>query len=158
MKLRLVIVFSLILSTQAMAREFNTYEDLAHYKNDPKVVSKEKQYEDKIAYLEAELAKYKGRLVEKSLYLEKSQEGLKTKYEQEITYLKREVIYKTKSLMEAQRQIEKMNPSEDMKSLIKVNTEMAAQIRSAQDQLAIANLKMNKPNTVNRVPASIKSK
>jgi hypothetical protein len=136
------------------SKEFNFYEDLPHYSQDQKLVSKEKQYQDKIHYLEIELGKYKERLVEKSLNLEKTQEGLRTKYEQEIAFLKREVVYKTKSLFEAQRQLEKINPSEDMKNLVRLNTEMAAQIRGTQDQMAISQLK----NDHGRVPASVKSK
>lgn len=155
MKVSLLILSALICQA-SMAKEFNPYEDIALY-TDQKSPSKDKQfdkqYEDKVTYLESELAKYKDRLVEKSLYLEKSQEGLKIKHEQEIAFLKREVIYKTKSLLEAQRQLEKINPSEDMKNLIRLNNEMAAQMRRAEDQLAMSQLKNDK----GRVPASIKS-
>jgi hypothetical protein len=148
------IITSAVFCQQAMAKEFNYYEDINLYMRDQKVLSKEKQYEDKITYLESELSKYKGRLVEKSLYLEQAQEGLKFKYEQEIAFLKREVIYKTKSLLEAQRQLEKINPSEDMKNLVRINTDMAAQIRKNEDQMAISQVQ----NTSGRAPASIKSK
>ena len=147
-------ILSLFVCLPVVAREFNIYEDLSKYNRNNSTTSKEKQYEDKITYLEAELSKYQNRLVEKSLYLEKSQDTLKTKYEQEIAFLKREVIYKTKSLLDAQRQIEKMNPSEDMKSLIKINTEMAAQIRASQDQIATSQLQ----KTPGRAPASTKCK
>lgn len=150
----LVTIFCLFVGLDVMSREFNVYEDISQYNQETKVSSKEKQYEGKVQYLESELAKYQARLVEKSLYLEKSQDTLKFKYEQEIANLKREVIYKTKSLMEAQRQIEKMNPSEDMKSLIKINTEMAAQIRQTEDQLATAQIKKD----TGRAPASVKCK
>jgi hypothetical protein len=147
-----------VFSQNIHSKEFNFYEDLSLYNQDQKLVSKEiakeKQYQDKIHFLELELGKYKERLVEKSLNLEKSQDGLKAKYEQEIAFLKREVVYKTKSLFEAQRQLEKINPSEDMKNLVRLNTEMAAQIRGTQDQMAISQLK----NDHGRVPASVKSK
>lgn len=153
MKVSLLILSALLCQT-TMAKEFNAYEDFALYKKNQQSTSKEKQYEDKITFLEAEVSKYKESLVEKSLFLEKSQEGLKVKYEQEVAFLKRELIYKTKSLLEAQRQLEKINPSEDMKNLIKLNNEMAAQMRRAEDQLAISQLKHDK----GRVPASVKTK
>lgn len=152
-----LLILSALLCQASLAKEFNPYEDMALH-SDQKLPLQDKQYdkqyEDKIAYLESELAKYKNSLVEKSLYLEKSQEGLKVKYEQEIAFLKREVIYKTKSLLEAQRQLEKINPSEDMKNLIRLNNEMAAQMRRAEDQLAISQLKNDK----GRMPASVKAK
>jgi hypothetical protein len=137
-----------------LAKSYNAYEDIGSNNQDQKVMTKEKQYEEKISYLESQLNKYKQQLVEKSVYAEKSQDVLKLKYEQEIAFLKREVIYKTKSLLEAQRQIEKINPSEDLKSLIKLNNEMAAQIRGNQDALAISKLK----NDTGRAPASTKAK
>jgi hypothetical protein len=140
--------------SSAFGKDFNAYEEAHLYSQDKKIASKEQQYVDKITFLETELAKYKDRLVEKSLYLEKTQDGLKVKYEQEIALLKREVIYKTKSLLEAQRQIEKINPSEDMKNLIRMNNEMAAQLRKTEDQMAISQLK----NDSGRMPASVKSK
>jgi ABC-type Fe3+-citrate transport system substrate-binding protein len=149
-----LILVSNFIAPRIFAKQYNFYEDIGSYNQEQKLMTKEKQYEDKITYLESELNKYKQQLVEKSIYTEKSQEILKLKYEQEIAFLKREVIYKTKSLLEAQRQIEKINPSDDLKSLIKLNNEMAAQIRGNQDALAISKLK----NDSGRSPASLKSK
>jgi hypothetical protein len=149
-----VLLVSTFIAPNLMAKQYNLYEDIGSNNQDQKTMSKEKQYEDKISYLESELTKYKQQLVEKSIYSEKAQEVLKLKYEQEIAFLKREVIYKTKSLLEAQRQIEKINPSEDLKGLIRLNNEMAAQIRGTQDALAISKLK----NDSGRSPASLKSK
>ena len=155
MKVSLIILSALFCQITA-AKEFNAFPDPALNPADQKLISKEKKFEDKISFLESELAKYKSRLIEKSLYLEKSEETARYKYEHEIAFLKKEVIYKTKSLLEAQRQLEKINPSEDMKNLIRLNNQLAAQIRGAADQLAISQIKSEKDK--GRVPASVKSK
>ena len=151
-------IISIFVCQTGIAREFNSYEDIASYSNNSKSNFNEKKYEDKIQFLEIELAKYKTKLVEKSLSLEKTQEEMQTKYDQEIAYLKRDNNYKTKSLLEAQRQLEKINPSEDMKTLVKVNTELASEIRKNQDQMAMSQLKFSNENTKGRFPASVKSK
>jgi hypothetical protein len=155
MKVTLLILSTLCCQV-VLAKAINPYDDVSLKSADQKLFSKEKQYEEKISFLENELAKYKSRLIEKSLYLEKSEESMRFKYEQEIAFLKKEVIYKTKSILEAQRQLEKINPSEDMKNLIKLNNELASQIRHAADQLAISQIKTEKEK--GRAPASVKAK
>lgn len=66
--------------------------------------------------------------------------------------------------MEYQRQLEKIKPSEDMKNLIKINTELALENRRSTDQLALIQLKGNeglakqldaKEATGGRMPASV---
>ncbi len=100
----------------------------------------QKSYEDKITFLETELRKTKDRLIEKSINQEKIEDAMKDKYSVEVTALKKELAYKTKSLLEYQRQIEKMKPSEDLKNVIKLNTELASQLRKSEDQLAFFQL------------------
>lgn len=122
----------------------------------------QKSYEERVAFLEQELQKTKNRLIEKSMDQERNEEAIKTKYSTETTFLKRELAYKTKSLLEYQRQIEKMKPSEDLKNMIKLNTELASELRRTEDQVAIMQLKaaeeMRGQNTPSRLPASIKNK
>lgn len=120
----------------------------------------QKSYEDKITYLETELRKTKDRLIEKSINQEKIEDAMKDKYAAEVMALKKELAYKTKSLLEYQRQVEKMKPSEDLKNVIKLNTEMASQLRRSEDQLAIFQLKqvedMRGEHKGGRLPASVK--
>lgn len=101
----------------------------------------QKSYDEKITFLEAELRKTKDQLLEKSLNQEKLESTLKTKYGMETLALKKELAYKVKSILDYQRQIEKMNPSEDLKNVIKMNTDMASELRKSEDRLAIFQLK-----------------
>ncbi len=122
------------------------------------LTSQQKSYDDKITFLETELRKTKDRLIEKSLNQEKIEENLKDNYKSEISFLKKELAYKTKSLLEYQRQIEKMKPSEDMKNMIKINTELAAELRKSEDQIAIIQLKqIENARGGARLPASVVS-
>ena len=121
----------------------------------------EKAYQEKISYLENELRKTRDRLIEKSAYQEKSEEALVSKYTAEVITIKKELAYKTKSLLEYQRQMEKMKPTEDLKSMIKLNTELASELRRSEDQIAIMQLKhieqMPGANSNSRLPASVKT-
>lgn len=118
-------------------------------------------YDEKVNYLEYELQKAKERLVEKSINHDKMQAILDKRYLEESTFLKKELITKTKTLMEYQRQLEKIKPSEDMKNLIKVNTDLAVELRKSADQIALMQLKgveiMADKNNVapERKPASL---
>ena len=118
-------------------------------------------YEDKISYLEDELKKSKDRLIEKSINTDKMQAMSDKRFSEESTFLKRELVAKTKTLMEYQRQLEKIKPTEDMKNLIKINTELALEVRRSTDQLAIMQLKGDevvKPGqerSSGRMPASV---
>ncbi len=117
-----------------------------------------KLYESKISYLEFELKKSKERLVEKSINSEKTQDFLETKYAEETNFLKRELVAKTKTMLEYQRQLEKIKPSEDFKTLIKVNTDLAIEVRRNADQLALIQLKREEERsdrTSGRMPASL---
>lgn len=98
-------------------------------------------YEEKVNYLENELQKSKERLIEKSINTDKMTALLEKRFYEESTYLKKELVSKTKTLMEYQRQLEKAKPSEDMKNLIKINTELALENRRSGDQLALIQLK-----------------
>jgi hypothetical protein len=129
----------------------------------------QRNYEEKINYLEIELAKTKSRLIEKSLNEEKIQASLKEKYEQEFYVIKKELASKTRTTLEMQRQIEKMNPTEDQKKLILINNELAAELRKSEGQLAVMQLELKKGNNFNnkitpfadtnaRRPASVTTK
>ncbi len=119
-------------------------------------------YEEKITYLEDELKKSKERLVEKSINYDTKEELMEKKFAEESSFLKKELVAKTKTLMEYQRQLEKIKPSEDMRDLIRVNTELAIQLRSSTDQIANMQLhageafavKKDAPAAGNRMPAS----
>ncbi|MGZ3787404.1 MAG: hypothetical protein ACXVLQ_02710 [Bacteriovorax sp.] len=119
----------------------------------------QKAYDDKISFIETELRKTKDRLIEKSMNQEKIEEAMKEKYSAEAVALKKELAYKTKTLLEYQRQLEKMKPSEDMKKLIKLNTELASELRRSEDQIAFIQLKQSegthKDQSLNRFPASV---
>lgn len=122
----------------------------------------QKMYESKISYLEFELKKSKERLVEKSINNERAQAFLEAKFAEEATNLKKELVAKTKTNLEYQRQLEKIKPSEEMKNLIKVNTELAIEVRKSTDQIALMQLKHEEPKLENfgttgggRMPASV---
>lgn len=123
-------------------------------------------YETKISYLEEELRKSKERLIEKSINHDKIQSMAEARFNEETTFLKREVIAKTKTMMEYQRQLEKFKPSENLKELIKINAELAVELRKSTDHLALIQLKGNaiadrpdsvetKPAAQGRMPASV---
>jgi hypothetical protein len=124
----------------------------------------QKSYDDKIAFLETELRKTKDRLIEKSMNQEKIEETIKDKYGSELLLLKKDLAYTTKTMLEYQRQIEKMKPNEDLKKIIKLNTELASELRKSEDQLAFFQLKQvemargeRKAASGGRVPASVPS-
>ena len=124
----------------------------------------QRAYEEKVTYLEDELKKSKERLIEKSINTDKMTAVVERRFNEESAYLKRELVAKTKTLMEYQRQLEKIKPSEEMKEMIKVNTELAIQNRRTSDQLALIQLKGSenlakypdaKEVTGGRMPASV---
>jgi hypothetical protein len=83
---------------------------------------------------------------------------MEARFAEESSYFKKELVAKTKTLMEYQRQLEKIKPSEDMKELIKVNTQMAVELRNSADSLAIAQIQINngaKTESSGRKPASL---
>jgi hypothetical protein len=49
-----------------------------------------------------------------------------------------------RSLYEAQRQIEKMEPSEDLKKLVVLNSELSADLRKTEGHMAIIQLENKK--------------
>ena len=97
-------------------------------------------YDDKIAYLQDELKKSKERLIEKSINTEKLQANIEKRFNEESSYLKKELVAKTKTLMEYQRQLEK------------VNTELAIELRRSNDQLAIVQLQAKEAVAVKEIP------
>lgn len=124
-------------------------------------------YDEKISYLQDELKKSKERLIEKSINTDKMQATVEKRFTEESAYLKKELVAKTKTLMEYQRQLEKVKPSDEMKNIIKVNTELAVELRKSNDQLALIQLKgyeglAKQPDApqVNkgRMPASVEEK
>lgn len=122
----------------------------------------QKMYDEKITYLEDELKKTKERLIEKSLNHDKMQAYMEARFAEESSYFKKELVAKTKTLMEYQRQLEKVKPSEEMKELIKANTQMAIDLRNSADQLAVAQIQINnglhkdiKTEVGGRQPASV---
>lgn len=120
----------------------------------------QKSYDVKITFLETELRKTKDRLIEKSMNQEKFENAMIEKYSAEAVFLKRELAYKTKSLLEYQRQIEKMKPAEDLKNMIKLNTALSSELRKSEDQIAIMQLRplegVPGTNSAARLPASTK--
>jgi hypothetical protein len=175
----LVLVTSIALSNFSllMAKDLSPYEDtyiLNMNENYKKVAfgeemkvnaltkileHQQKSYEDKVTFLETELRKTKDRLIEKSINQEKIEEAMKAKYSAEAAMLKKELAYKIKSLLEYQRQIEKMKPSEDLQNMIKLNTQLSAELRKSEDQIAIFQLKkienIRGDHTGTRAPASV---
>ena len=97
-------------------------------------------YDDKIAYLQDELKKSKERLIEKSINTEKLQANIEKRFNEESSYLKKELVAKTKTLMEYQRQLEK------------INTELAIELRRSNDQLAIVQLQAKEAVAVKEIP------
>lgn len=178
MKVPLCFILAIPLASFVMARELKPLDEReyslknrtlknADYSPDTKVLyltklldQQQKSYDEKISFLETELRKTKDRLIEKSMNQEKIEEAMKAKYSSETLILKRELAYKTKSLLDYQRQIEKMNPSVDLKNIIKINTELASELRRSEDKIAIMQLKFieNRPgaNSNSRLPASVK--
>lgn len=167
---------TLISPTSLVAREFNPAEDMSitpavvadsGYTQDMKVAfltklldQQQKAYESRISFLESELRKTKERLITKSMNQEKFEEEMMAKHHSELMVFKRELAYKTKSLLEYQRQMEKMKPSEDLKNIIRINTELASELRRSEDQIAVMQLKqmevMPGKNSGSRLPASVK--
>ena len=156
-------------ATGVTAVHTTTANNIPENEKDLKIVSlnklieqQQRLYEEKITYLEFELKKSKERLVEKSINHDKMQAYQEKIFNEESAFLKRELVVKTKTLMEYQRQLEKMKPSDEVKNLIKVNTDLALEIRRSADQLALIQLKgdtlatkpMDAPATGGRMPAS----
>jgi predicted helicase len=146
----------------------NTVEAVADNEKDMKIATlnklldqQQRLYDEKISYLEDELKKSKERLVEKSINHDKMQTFQERTFNEESTYLKKELVAKTKTLMEYQRQLEKMKPSDEVKNLIKINTDLALEVRRSTDQLALIQLKgdtlASKPleTQKGRMPASV---
>ena len=178
MKVLLISLLFTSLPAVVSAREINPGEedyyapmtDLiteSNYSVDMKVIyltklldQQQKSYEVKMSFLENELRKTKDRLIEKSMNQEKIEEAMIEKYSAEAVFLKRELAYKTKSLLEYQRQIEKMKPSEDLKNMIKLNTELASELRKSEDHIAYIELKHVEAtpgvHAGSRLPASVK--
>lgn len=103
--------------------------------------NQQKIYEDRVSYLEEELRKSKDLLSQKSQINESLVESLKDKLNTETINLKKELASKAKSLFEYQRQIEKMKPTEDLRNMIKLNSELSSELRRSEDQIAIIHLK-----------------
>ena len=178
MKVLLISLLFTSISAVVSAKVINPNEEDSHtpmndlitestYSVDMKVIyltklldQQQKSYEVKMSFLENELRKTKDRLIEKSMNQEKIEEAMIEKYSAETIFLKRELAYKTKSLLEYQRQIEKMKPSEDLKNMIKLNTELASELRKSEDQIAYIELKHVEEtqgfHTGARLPASVK--
>ena len=180
MKILIISLMTLSISRNLMAKQLNLADgefnnsmtDLiseTNYNQDMKVTYltkmlelQQKSYDDRIAFLENELGKTKERLIEKSLNQEKIEEAMIVKYSAEAIFYKRELAYKTKSLLEYQRQIEKMKPTDDLKNMIKLNTELASDLRKSEDQIAFIQLKhvesIQGKGSSSRLPASVKDK
>lgn len=128
--------------------------------------TQKKMYEEKIAFLESELRKTRDRLLEKSLMQEKMAQAMEEKYSREARMYKQSLAHTTRTLMEYQRQMEKMKPSEDLKNVIRLNTQLASELRKSEDQIAIIQLKgieampgiYNSKGSGARMPASVNEK
>ncbi len=155
----LTLSISIFLSLKVLAKDLKPFDDtylknvkdqivVNNFSLEAKVTylsklieNQQKSYEDKIAYLETELRKSKDQLIEKSKINESLVETLNGKNNSEAIDLKKELASKTKSLFEYQRQIEKMKPDEDLKNMIKLNSELTSELRRSEDQIAIIHLK-----------------
>lgn len=125
-------------------------------------------YDEKISYLQDELKKSKERLIEKSINTDKIQANVEKRFAEQSLYLKKELVAKTKTLMEYQRQLEKIKLPEEMKNIIKVNTELAVELRKSNDALALFQLNASNEAIANkaapaqatggRMPASVQEK
>lgn len=113
-------------------------------------------YDEKITYLEEELKKSKERLVEKSINHDKIQAITEKRYTEETAFLKKELVAKTRTVMEYQRQLEKIKPSDEVKNLIKVNTELAIELRRSTDQIANMQLHGNEAYAAKPEAAAVK--
>lgn len=153
MKLIGILTLSLY-ATTTMAIEkdnFNQTEAVLNKEKD-EIISKltntlayqQRSYEEKINYLEIELNKTKQKLLEKSLNQDKLEAFYENKLKEEKTKAKTEVANIQRSLYEAQRQIEKMEPSEDLKKLVVLNTELSADLRKTEGHMAIIQLENRK--------------
>lgn len=180
--MKAMLIVSVIISSNfsiLMAKDLNPYEDTfvtnlneknqeSAFNQNTKVAyltklleRQQKAYDEKIGYLEAELKKTQDRLVEKSLNQDKLETSLKEKYTMDTMALKKELAYKVKALLDYQRQMEKMKPSEDLKSIVKLNTELASEMRRSEDRLAVFQLKQvedmrSTHSSGARLPASVK--
>jgi len=183
MKAHILVLSSLMICSPLMARETYwtdegkertiNYALITEFKTDSQKDAKiaylnklleqqQKMYESKISYLEFELKKSKERLVEKSINNERTQDYLERKFAEEASNLKKELVAKTKTMLEYQRQLEKIKPDEEMKNLIKVNTELAIEVRKTTDQIALMQLKQEEEKGLQksgtgggRMPASV---
>jgi hypothetical protein len=151
--------------------DFKAISAVVENEKDMKIVTlnklldqQQRLYEEKVTYLEEELKKSKDRLIEKSINHDKMKATMEKRFAEESNFLKKELVAKTKSMMEYQRQLEKVKPSEELKNLIKANTELALENRRTADQLALVQVKGyenlakqadSKEVTHGRMPASV---
>lgn len=119
-------------------------------------------YSHKVSYLEAELGKTQDRLIQKSINQEKIEEAMKDKYKSEALALRRELASTTKAMLEYQRQLEKIKPSDEVIKMIRLNTELAVELRKSADQFATLQLRTIESSTIRsydgagkRMPASV---
>ncbi len=121
----------------------------------------EKMYHEKINYLERELKKSNDRIVQLSLNVDKNYELAQKKAAEETNYLKKDIVARTKTIMEYQRQLEKIQPGKDVQKQIIADTQLTVEMRRTADQLAINNLleakklHPSKEQEAKRIPASV---
>lgn len=145
-------------------------KEMPNSKNDILYLTKtmayqQRSYEQRIFFLENELQKTKQRLIEVSMNSEKTETFFRDQFDTQVAELKKEVAVKNRSILEYQRQLEKINPSEDFKNLVKLNTELASNLRKSENMLATYSFEAvqklaNKENALNktRSPASNEEK
>jgi hypothetical protein len=182
MKTSLFFVFSMVLCMEVKAYEVEfveqglytapNYEKIDGFINqnekDIKILNltyllerQEKMYHDKITYLEKELKKSNEKIVALSLNSDRHYEMAQKKSAEETNHLKKEIIAKTKTIMEFQRQLEKVQPGKDVQKQIIFETQLAVENRRTADQLAINNLldarklQDGKDQEPKRMPASV---
>ena len=182
MKTSLFLVFSMMLCMEVKAYEVEfveqglytvpDYENMDGYINqndkDIKILNltyllerQEKMYHDKIMYLERELKKSNERIVALSLNNDRNYDLAQKKAAEENNFLKKDIVAKTKTIMEFQRQLEKIQPGKDVQKQIIQETLLAVEMRRTADQLAINNLldarkaHPAKDQEAKRMPASV---
>lgn len=120
-------------------------------------------YEKKIEYLQAELRKSQKNLVERSVNQMKKEKMIAEDHIQDKKEMTQKLAITNQKLQEYQNLLSAVKPNQDMKLLIESNTQLAAELRKATNQLAHPNLKkagateaiaIKDTNSSGRFPAS----
>lgn len=101
-----------------------------------KIEMQKKHYEERIAYLQAELKKAQTKVVENAIAYQAREKKLKDEFKIEKSTYTRDIIAKNKTILEYNQIIDKFKLGAEAKELIETNNQLAIQLRAAQDQIA----------------------